>query len=209
MANFRTETKKDTATPLFTQLFMCKYSPIYAMDEDELKHYGVYSTGDKSLDKDILGYQQTIGMLTIDRIIELYKVDCPISICKREDTIKIYELIQDHLYAWLERLEYGVNIYNAPIEDLIVLDEFAQKIFQYVGPEYKAREIKNDIHARLTRYGKYNVLNIVKKPLSLQSDNVKVDEEDGSVEINTPKDDTPKRESLADMLKQSLMNLRK
>lgn len=205
----RYDKPKDTAEPIFTKLFTCRYPVIYSKSEDEIKACGLYSTGDKKMDKDIIGSQLTTGMLTINRMVELYKINCPIYICKREDTICIYELICDHLHAWMDRLDYGVNIGNAPIEDLILLDEFAEHIFTYVRHEYKRNNVQDDLHNKIRNLAPYNTFNILKKPLRKKLLEEGAVEETDIVEINKKEeDDLPTRMSLAEMLKTSLMNLR-
>lgn len=206
----------DTTEPLFVRRFSCRYPTMLAKDIDEIKSVGLYSTGDKRLDKEVINAQMTNAMLTINEMVELYRKDCPVYIRSREDTVTIYELIMDHLLVWSRHLDRGINISKAPIEDLILLDEFAENIFQYVRYEYKKSNVQNELHRRISSLNRYNAVNILKKPLYLQQPKLTVDvvnvsvDEEGVIDINKkdPDDDLPKRNSLANMLKESLMYLK-
>lgn len=197
---------EDTAEALFTKRFLCKYPLVQSMDVDEIKEYGIYSTGDKRLDKMVIPSMTTEGMITIDRMVELYRQSCPIYICKREDTKTVYELIQKHLGAWLNHLERGINVQNAPIEDLILLDEFAETLFAYVRHEYAKTNYKNEIHERLLRLNPFSPMALLNKKPVKEKSNKTVDQ-DGTVTIGK-KPSLPKRGSFADKFKENLILLK-
>ena len=52
----------DTTEPLFVRRFSCRYPTMLAKDIDEIKSVGLYSTGDKRLDKEVINAQMTNAM---------------------------------------------------------------------------------------------------------------------------------------------------
>ena len=103
-------------------------------------------------------------------------------------------------------LERGINVQNAPIEDLILLDEFAETLFGYVRHEYAKTNYKNEIHERLLRLNPFSPMALLNKKPVKEKSNKTVDQ-DGTVTIGK-KPSLPKRGSFADKFKENLILLK-
>ena len=139
----------DTTEPLFVRRFSCRYPTMLAKDIDEIKSVGLYSTGDKRLDKEVINAQMTNAMLTINEMVELYRKDCPVYIRSREDTVTIYELIMDHLLVWSRHLDRGINISKTKVLEVdgfgkITMARVTIGDKHYVGTPTMLRELRKE-----------------------------------------------------------------
>lgn len=60
----------------------------------------------------------------------------------------------DHLQTWKVNIENTLNLADAPIEDLILMDELAHDLFKYVEPEYQETTGSNDILSQIRNTSK-------------------------------------------------------
>lgn len=102
----------------------------YMASTDEAYHrlFGVPSTGNKDYDKE-LSKQLIDTVMTIDQMVEHHKKSIPISLVNRNDVKKIYDSVDKYLQYWRHRLETTVNYVQAPMQDLIDMDNFATTLY--------------------------------------------------------------------------------
>jgi hypothetical protein len=193
---------QDTSKYIWDYRFKVRIPQVFAYSEDHIKTFGTYSTLDKDIDKALMNQPFTTFM-NIAEMVEKFKEGATISVVNREDIKTIYEYISYHLTAWKDQLKSGLNIGDAPIEDLIDLDNFANTVYdcakyQIVGDPGLSK-IFQQIRSQMT-ITPTNFLTSLSQPLSLV-------ETEGRVKINPhlKEDKLPKRESLADMLKDHLI----
>lgn len=65
---------------------------------------------------------------TVNEMIELYKRGCQITFVKPEDTVKVYEWLNEHLLDVRTRVGNTMQTNKIPLDDLMVMDEFARII---------------------------------------------------------------------------------
>lgn len=119
----------DTTIALWDILYKVKVPMQYLISETYIREFGMPSSGDKAIDA-AQNSQYTVTFLNIDRMVELYKEGAPVYVLEPEAPKKIYEAISEHLQAWKDTVENGINVNSAPYEDLILLDNFAHAIYE-------------------------------------------------------------------------------
>lgn len=118
----------DTTYDIWERVWRCLVSQNQTTSEAYYKLFGRPSSGYKSIDSQCKD-QYVDTVLTIDKMVEYFKAGVSIQVVKYEDTEQIYQIIERHLQAWANMLNHGVNIGDAPIEDLIAMDQFAHAVY--------------------------------------------------------------------------------
>ena len=132
--------RKDTAAPLWDELFTVRIPQLQMTTTHDIEKFGTYTTGDRGIDK-AMSNQWRTTMLPISKMVEFYQEGCQIKIVYEADVKKIYEFISDHLNAWKDMLTNGINVGNAPVEDLIAMDAFANAVYEHAKYQF-TQEVK-------------------------------------------------------------------
>lgn len=193
----------DTASYLFDYLFKCRIPNLQTMSVEYIAFFGMPTTGDQGIDKE-LADQWITTMINISKMVEYHKQGISIKIAKYEDVKTIYNYISLHLQAWKRQIEDGINLGDAPIDDLIDLDAFANTVYDHAKYQF-TRDIADSILARhmssIVRFNKNNFF---------KTEAPKETSEDGITRINAEEiDPHPKRESLADIFKDRKIGARR
>jgi hypothetical protein len=128
----------DTAAPLWDRKFRCSVSRNLTTSDYYIETFGFVGTGNPEVDK---GLKDEIidTYVNINTLVGYFRDSIPFRLHRYDDTKIIYELIQAHLDAWKQRLDRAVNISDAPIDDLIALDQLASKVYDkakyYMTPQ--------------------------------------------------------------------------
>jgi hypothetical protein len=167
------------------------------MSVDYIKIFGTPTVGDKAIDKELTS-QWFTTMATISTMVDYYKNGINIKIVNYKDIKDIYDAINAHLLGWKKRLEQGINVGNAPIDDLIAMDEFANLVYVHARHEF-TRDIVDSLLAQkmsslvnISKDGFFN-RNILSTQLS--------DTSSGIITINkADEEELPERESISGLL---------
>lgn len=194
----------DTSTYIFDYLFKCRIPNLQTMSEEYIRFFGMPTTGDPSIDK-AMADQWITTMIPISKMVEYSKQGITIKVVKYEDVKTIYSYISLHLQAWKNQIGNGINIGNAPIDDLIDLDAFANIVYDHAKFQF-TRDIADSILERqMSTITRFNKSNFFKPDIK-----VKDSDGDGITRINSePVDNFPKRESLSDIFKDRKIGYRK
>lgn len=111
-----------------TKLFKVTVPVVSTMSIEEIRAYGVYQSGNKDVDRSMTGNTVNV-MITTKAILDYFKQGVTIRLPKPNDIKEIYTVIQNYLNAWRNTLENGINLIEAPTEDLIELDSLAEEVF--------------------------------------------------------------------------------
>ena len=134
--------ENDTVKGLTDYYYTVKLNKLENTSEEELKLFGNYITGSKAIDTNLLNtWYQT--QIPICKMIDLYKEGKSIKIVKPLDTKTIYEIIDRHINSWINYIKQGINTKAAPMEDLLLMDRFAQEIYPFAIEHFKREEIDN------------------------------------------------------------------
>lgn len=120
----------DTTIKIFDYLYRVRINYMLSRSVEDLRQNGTTVSGISSYDADIKN--QMINMqLSIAQMVDYFAEGVPVYVVDVKDTKEIYESISSHIYAWKARLERGINIGEAPIEDLINMDRFANSVYAH------------------------------------------------------------------------------
>lgn len=179
---------------IWEPVFRCKIPQLQSTSTTYLKIFGSPTTGHPEIDKE-LNNQELTTFLTIAKMVEYYKKGVPVKVVQYKDTKTIYEYIENHIRAWKNRIEKGINIGGAPVEDLILMDQFATSVYQHARHLIDQEEIDSFLIKSMNSVQSINRFNIIKQPVV-----------EGEVtKINAQEDEPqfPQRDSFADVFKNS------
>lgn len=179
--------------------FRCSIPQLQTTSPTHMRLFGTHTTGDPDTDR-VLANQDIVTFLTIADMVKHYKNGVPIKVLKYDDTKTIYEYIEHHIHCWKKRLETGINIGNAPIEDLITMDAFASTVYQHARHLINEDEINSFLIKAMGSVQKFNKFNLV-KPLSVTNDITTINGDD--------EPEFSQRQSLADVFKNTKVGFRK
>lgn len=137
---------------IWEHLYLISLPEMYLRSEDDIRARGTTTTGDPQLDA-VMHSRYSKAYRTINQMFELHRQGVNIYVVKYEDTEKIYNAIQAHLSIWFNYMSLGLNLYNAPFDDLLDLDKFANVVYD------KAKFVFDDA-ALNTLKGAWNTLGI-------------------------------------------------
>lgn len=94
-------------------------------------------SGDKRIDR---AQKNALApcLITIDDMVEYFREGIQFYVEGPEDALKILTAIMDHTGTWREATQTTLNLYDAPMEDLILMEEFAASIYEIA--KYKIHE---------------------------------------------------------------------
>ena len=127
--------------PIWDHLFLVQMRYRDTKTIEELRHFGLPTVGNSVLDKQIHNEIVTI-MITMNDIVEHFRVGTRVEFVNNGDCEYGYDMVNDYLKAWNSQLQRGVNLGNAPIEDLLLLDKLATVLYEqsryFNGPRKRA-----------------------------------------------------------------------
>jgi hypothetical protein len=193
----------DTTVAIWEHLYKVRIPYLQSRTIDDIREKGTVISGIASYDADIKNQLQTT-YLSINQMVDYFKEGVAIRVCDKGDPKLIYEAISEHIYAWKYQLEKGINIGDAPIEDLVIMDKFAGTVYEHAKHHFN-EDTANSIFAQ--HFGKISTINASNffAPTSEIAKAVREDS-DGTVRIHS---DEPDRESLGDFFKSRVSYLRR
>lgn len=124
----KVETIEETGKLIFDHLFQCRVRGMDLISEEEMRTFGNYTTLDRGIDRALMD-DQRILYWPIEKMADLYSEGGQVGIVNYNDTEIIYDYVTRYLNAWREHLLHGVNTGNAPLDDLLSLDRFANSVY--------------------------------------------------------------------------------
>ena len=140
--------QRDTRYWIFFELYLCRIPYIQMKSVEELEQFGIPMSGHRESDYGTTNELRQI-MIPISRMAEYYDRGCRISLVKYEDAKRVYQRITDHLVAWKEHLANSLNIGDAPIDDLKLLDRLANAVYDHAKYQF-TDEIINGLITRMS-----------------------------------------------------------
>ena len=142
--------ERDTRYNIWYKKYKCRLRLIETKSIDELREFGMPTVFDKDYDSTTAN-EMVIRMLTINEMVEYYKKNVTIYVVNYNDTKLIYEDIMLHLRAWKEYLDTTLmSSGDAPVEDLILLDKFANIVYKHAVYLFTDDYIKSSLITRMT-----------------------------------------------------------
>ena len=140
--------------PIWERLFAVSMAYADTMSTDYVRLFGMPTVGDASLDKAI--QQDSVDLyLTINAMVEHFKAGTPVRLRVHADSKMIYDIISTYLVQWKHQLSEGINIGDAPIDDLVTLDRFAASVFPYAVQHFNEEHSTSSLVQGLMGGGRY------------------------------------------------------
>jgi hypothetical protein len=197
--------QEDTSIKIWEWLFRVSIPYLQSRTMEDLKRYGVTLTGIQEYDEAV-NEEWITTAISIVRMVELYKEGVPIRVLDVKDTKTIYEYISLHIQAWKVRLERGINLGDAPIDDLIDMDQFASVVYAEAKYQF-TREYADSFTANhLSGLQRFNANTFFNKTFTDSINKVTVDQH-GVTRINAA-EEIQDRDSLSEFFKNRIINNR-
>lgn len=135
--------------PIWDNIYRVIIRYVDTLKVDDIKNFGLPTVGDSYLDREM--HNQPMQLcITINDMVEYFKRGVMIRLVDNQDAERIYNVVNNYLLAWKDRLEKQINIGDAPMEDLLDLDRFATEVYPtaktystYTGPKFS---LFNNLH---------------------------------------------------------------
>lgn len=118
----------DTTIKLWDVLYEVSVPYFETRDLEDIRKRGIRLSGIKEID-DGVKTEWVKASINIDKMVEYFRQGVDVYISDIKDLEEIYKSVSEHVLSWKGLLERGINIYNAPLDDLILLDSFITKIY--------------------------------------------------------------------------------
>jgi hypothetical protein len=164
-----------TGRPIWNALFRASVAFKDTVSEDYVRLFGMPTVGDAGID-DQMKNSLIDTYLTINQMVEYFRLGILVRITVHAETKTIYQIISNYLLEWKERLNKGINIGGAPIEDLILLDRFASVVFehavQHFTPDYVNSRFINQLNGNGLFKSRESLIKIIETPLPAKGEPV-------------------------------------
>lgn len=115
---------------IFKRMFMCIVNQMDITSKEYLTKFGMPTTGDPNIDREMAN-QLITTYKTIADMVDLFRQGITVRVPKQQDCKTIYEYVDYHIQSWAQAVQNGLNLGNAPLQDLIEMDKFATKLYPY------------------------------------------------------------------------------
>lgn len=154
---------RDTRYALWFERYQCRIPYIQTLSVDELVEHGLPTSGDPHHDH-AMQWEPRLLSLPIHRMAELWSNGANIALVRRADAPIIYKAISAHLFAWKEHIENSYHPTKPPYDDLLILDQFANIIYDHAKFAYDQNFVEK--HFKLssnTAIGRRAMLNMMSR----------------------------------------------
>lgn len=143
---------RDTTVGIWDYLYKVRIPDLQSRSVEDIRENGVRITGVEHIDKAMSKNKRTV-YINIDEMVEYYRNGVPIQVIDPKDTKAIYDAISKHIYAWQDYIKNGVNLGSAPIEDLILMDQFANTVYEHAKYLFQTDSFKDLVKRHFGGYG--------------------------------------------------------
>ncbi len=141
---------RDTRYALWFDRYECTIPYIQMRTIEDLEQNGMPTSGDRHHDH-ATQWEPIRTMQPIHRMAEMWASGANVRLRKKDDAPKIYQAINLHLQAWKHHIETSYHPNKPPYEDLLVLDGFANVIYEHAKFVYDTNYITK--HFKISKSG--------------------------------------------------------
>ncbi len=174
---------------IWNELYQVQIPYIQMLTIEELEEYGMPNSGDPLYDYGTANEMRQV-MIPISEMVKYYHRGAQVYVCNPADCKRIYERISAHLIAWKAKLEKSLNIGDAPLEDLKLMDQFANAVYEHAKYQFTDDTISS-LLSRSMDARHHNLTSLINSLEVPHSPNKNVQQEESA------EDKYPQRESLA------------
>lgn len=123
---------KDSSFYIFDVNFMIAVNQLDVTTGDYINQLGFIDSGDPGINREIAN-ERIVIKASIATMVDYNRTGVNFHIVDKEDTVVIYEYIQNHLAKFATRMTGGhrLNKRNYPIDDLLALEILADKVYGF------------------------------------------------------------------------------
>lgn len=159
--------KKTPAYKVFHWQFQVILPAAYAIPEQDIMTFGTLTTGNKKMDADYANEAVTTYR-TIAELTKLYSEGCRITLVNpREDSPKIYDLVQLLLRDWADDFNKGFSVHRkteeetkrmqSVIKDIELLEAFAEMMYPAAKRVMPAITKSSSLAAKLSQLSSFKL----------------------------------------------------
>ena len=116
---------------MFVRRFAVEVPSIALKSIRELKERGVYAIGEDDREHFRYAHAPVDTYLTINHCFEIWRAGHEVVVKKVEDTLEMFGILTLHLQTWVGYLDRGIQVSEAPFEELLAIDKFIDKIYPH------------------------------------------------------------------------------
>lgn len=161
---------------IFEKLWWCRVPFNASRSVEHIKHFGTPMSGDPDRDR-ATANELVDRMLTIERMVEYTKTGVHVYVKNRNDCKEIYEAISLHLQGWKKHLESSLNTGDAPLQDLVDLDQFANVVYSHAKYQFTNQWMEDVLQRHISSSLKVSRGNMFVSKPSIMPQDMRSDEE--------------------------------
>lgn len=193
---------------IWDRYFKVKMLYLHSRSIDQIRKFGIRISGIEEIDRD-LERQMIETEMNIDSMFEKWRKGVTIRVINYNDSGEIYRIIHSHLVAWAEYLSTGVNIGDAPLKDLIELDQFAAIVYDKAVNVFSQEDRNTAIASNFLNVQSINFKNILKREPNESSTKMNSNGVEVMTVTKNEKASLPMRHSMKDIFNEQINRVSK
>jgi len=141
------------AEKIFQYYIDCLIPQLYLIDQSFAEQFGLQTSMDEAVDSGRMN-APVMARLTVAQMADKTRQGAQIALLNPEDSKQIYEWIRDHVSDWHDALLMDPNRRDAPVEDLAILEEFAEQLFPMARLYMESQPTSSKLFNALERMNK-------------------------------------------------------
>ncbi len=135
--------------PIFNVDYLCRVPAMAARSPEEIEMFGTPASSDEQADATMLN-ERILTYLTIGQMVEYFAKGIDVGLVTFGDSKKIYHAITGYLTTWKEIMDRSMMTRGVPIDDLILLDEFANSVYEHAKYQIKGDAFLDNFLSRVS-----------------------------------------------------------
>lgn len=134
--------------PIWDNIYMVFVKYEDTLSAESIRQHGMPTVGDPDIDQQMRSQRVSVA-ITINDMVEYYRRGVIVTLQHNENAEAIYNVINNYLLAWKDQIEKGINIGDAPFDDLTLLDQFAAVVYPHARAYGGSDKNKTSLFANL------------------------------------------------------------
>lgn len=196
-------TQLPSGSDIWDKYYKVRMRYLHSRSVEQVRKFGIRISGIDEIDRD-LDKQMIETEMNIDTMFEKWRKGVTIRVINYNDTAEIYRIIHAHLVAWAEYLANSINVGDAPLKDLIELDQFAAIVYDKAVSVFSEQDQNTAVASNFLNVQSINFRNILKREANIIDNRIS----DSGVEVmkvtSNEKVGLPIRHSMKDIFSEQI-----
>jgi hypothetical protein len=159
---------KDSSFYIWDVRFSINVRQLDVTTGDYINQLGWIDSGDPGINREIANEIITLRV-PISEMIDYYRKGISFSVVNKEDTVVIFEYIQNHLERFASRINSNpLNKNTFPLDDLLVMEEFADQIYSHSKFREKKYNFRGNFQSIMDDIGLEDPDQLFSKPKTIE-----------------------------------------